>query len=59
MAEFQGLSPGRDAQAAAAKGFSSALRHLPAAEAPPSGVLEAYKERFRSLSASPAGPEKP
>ena len=30
-----------------------ALRHLPACEAPPPGGLEAYKERFRALSAPP------
>ena len=36
-----------------------ALRHLPACEAPPPGVLEAYKEWFRALSAPPSGPEEP
>jgi len=34
------------------------LRHLPA-EAPPPGLLEAYKEKFRELSAPPPDPEEP
>ena len=34
------------------------LRHLPSCEAPPPEVLEAYKERFRGLSASPSDSEE-
>ena len=35
------------------------LRHVPAAEAPPPGLLETFKESFRRLSAPPSEPEEP
>jgi DNA-binding HxlR family transcriptional regulator len=52
--EYQLTEKGRDLFPILRSLAEWSLRHLPAAEAPPPEIVEAYREKFRQLSAPPA-----